>query len=112
MSGETKYCYLIDRIRVKKDLSYGLINKVFLKLSDAKLEVEMLIRINKWENWRIEDYIEKGYSNIDNFYFDKDICFNLMIIQKTLIEERPIVKEVIPVIKKEVIPVKQFELGL
>lgn len=80
---EVRECYIIQQIKVKGNRWLGTIGTVFTSLEKAQ---DCLNRIAKENDltYRTDNYIDKGYSNVDNFASTETGIINFQIIKKEL----------------------------
>ena len=80
---EQKYCYIIQQIKVKGNEWLGTNGTVFTSLEKAQ---DCIKRIGKKHDltFNTENYIDKGYSNVDNFARTETGIINFQIIKKEL----------------------------
>lgn len=82
-SDKEKHCYIIQQIKVKGNRWLGTVGTVFTSLEKAQ---DYLQRIGKEHDltFSTENYIDKGYSNVDNFARTETGMINFQIIKKEL----------------------------
>ena len=79
-----KYCYLIQQIKVKTGDYLGTHPEVFTQLEGAEKYIKELCEENNF-TYRTDNYLDKGYSNIDNFVMTDGGMINIQIIRKKLV---------------------------